>query len=116
MHYRRSLTASLLALVSGLALNLLATAQSGDEPDYSLPQMDWSGIKVPPVQGVVENLPPTKTATPRKDWSELNLPTIQAIGDEYMPTEDQPATFGVITFREKGTVCVGLLTRGSCNQ
>lgn len=40
---------------------------------------------------------------------------IPSMSIDRMAGDDRPATFGSITFRGSGTVCIGLLNRGKCN-
>jgi hypothetical protein len=47
--------------------------------------------------------------------SSAGMRPIQSIGGDILVGQDQPATFGGITFQGSGTQCIGLLRRGRCN-
>jgi hypothetical protein len=47
--------------------------------------------------------------------SSAGMRPIQSIGSDILVGQDQPATFGAITFQGSGTRCIGLLRRGGCN-
>jgi hypothetical protein len=47
--------------------------------------------------------------------SPVSISPVQSLGGSILGNQDQPATFGAITFQGNGQQCIGLLRRGRCN-
>jgi hypothetical protein len=51
----------------------------------------------------------------RTAQSSFGMAPIQSLSGDLSLGQDQPATFGGISFSGNNTICIGLLRRGGCN-
>lgn len=76
--------------------------------------LTWSPAMVV-AQNCVAGIGDCSRSLPPRGDARPQFNPIPSMSIDRMAGNEQPATFGSITFRGSGTVCIGLLNRGRCN-